>query len=151
MVDAPSAGLNGGTLVGGAFSVAWFSAIVPATFATGGAGALFMLPFWLAGGVVAKQTLYDPAKSTALSIGQFAWELTQSVGPATVKTEGGPTEELDGAQVEVAAYVNGVPVYVLRLVGSGGESWDVGGGSAEAELEWIAAEVNAHVDALRSG
>ena len=30
----------------------------------GGASALFMLPFWLAGGTVAKQTLLDPTKAT---------------------------------------------------------------------------------------
>ena len=71
-----------------------------------------MLPFWIAGGAVAKQTVLDPAKATALSIGEFAWELRQSlVGQLTLSSEGGPTEELEGADVDVAAYVNGVPVH----------------------------------------
>ena len=69
LITIPAAGLGGGMLIGGAFTAAWFSAVVPATFATGGAGALFLLPFWLAGGAVAKQTILDPAKSSALSIG----------------------------------------------------------------------------------
>ena len=61
LVDVPAAGLvNGGSLFGGAFAAAWFSAVVPATVsmvASGGASALFMLPFWLAGGAVVKQTV----------------------------------------------------------------------------------------------
>ena len=48
LVDVPAAGLlSGGALFGAAFSVAWFSAIIPATASmvgTGGASALFMLP-----------------------------------------------------------------------------------------------------------
>ena len=55
-----------------------FSVVAPAT-ATGGAGALFMLPFWIAGGAVAKQSLLDPARATSLSIGEFAWELSQTL------------------------------------------------------------------------
>ena len=77
LVSIPPAGLNAGSLVGGAFSVAWFSMVGPATasmVATGGVSALFMLPFWAAGGAVAKQTIYDPAKATEMSIGEFAWE-----------------------------------------------------------------------------
>lgn len=148
LVEVPAAGLNAGTLMGGAFSAAWFSAVVPATFASGGAGVLFMLPFWLAGGVVAKQTVVDPAKATSLSIGEFAWEIKQQAVGLPLSSESGPTEELDGASVEVAAYVNGMPSYQLRLF-SGTQAWSVGDGLPAAELEWVAAEVNAHLETLR--
>jgi hypothetical protein len=149
LVDVPAAGLNAGTLFGGAFSVAWFSAIVPATFASGGAATLFMLPFWLAGGLVAKQTLFDPARATGLSIGEFGWELRQTLaGSVGIKSESGPTEELEGAEVAVAAYVNGLPTYVLRLGAAGGRTYALGGGLSASELEWLAGVINGHLAAL---
>ena len=47
--QVPPAGLGGSTLMGAAFSAAWFSAIVPATagmVATGAVlGSVFMAPF----------------------------------------------------------------------------------------------------------
>lgn len=152
LVSLPAAGLlNGGTLMGGAFSAAWFSVVAPATFASGGAGALFMLPFWLAGGAVAKQTVLDPAKATALSIGEFAWEITRSVaGRLTLSSEDGPTQELEGADVEVVAFVNGVPVHRLVLAASGGRVFGFGDGLDVGELEWIASEVNAHLRRLEA-
>ena len=61
LLTVPAAGMTSGTLMGGAFSAAWFSAIVPATFAAGSiVGAVFLAPFWLAGGMVLKQTILDP-------------------------------------------------------------------------------------------
>lgn len=152
LVSVPAAGLGGGTLMGGAFSVAWFSAIVPSTasmLATGGASALFMLPFWLAGGAVAKQTIVDPAKATALSIGEIGWELSQTAVGVRLSSADGPSEELDYADVDVAAYVNGIPTYVLRLV-AGVNVYNVGTGLAEAELEWIATEINNHLGAMET-
>ncbi len=156
LLAIPQAGvMSGSTLVGGAFSIAWFSAIVPATFsmASGGLGtALFMLPFWAAGGLVAKQTLLDPATSTDLSIGEFAWELRQQLAGQTLSSEGGDTGELGSASVEVAAYVNGVPNYVLRLEGgsrAGGGVASLGSGLPVAELEYLADEINAHLATLR--
>ena len=152
LIRIPAAGLSSGALFGGAFSIAWFSAVVPATVASGGAGALFMLPFWLAGGAVAKSTILDPARATALSIGEFAWEVRSALalGDVTVSTKDGPTEELEGASVEVAAYVNGVPSYVLRLF-AGAAPVNMGEGLASAELEWLADEINGYLRALRHG
>jgi hypothetical protein len=149
-LDIPAAGLkNTGTLFGGAFSAAWFSAIVPATFSTGGAGALFMLPFWIAGGAVVKQTIWDPAKATTVSIGKFAWDLRQTVaGRLEVSLEGGSTEELDGATVEITGYVNDAPTHAMRLA-AGADAWLIGSGLPVAELEWLAQEVNAHLEGLR--
>ena len=152
LVEVPPAGLlNMGTLMGGAFSAAWFSAIVPATgsmIATGGASALFMLPFWLAGGVVAKQTVVDPVKATSLSIGEFAWELQQRAVGLPLSSAAGASNELDGCSVEVAAYVNGVPQHVLRLF-SGTQTWSIGDGLTVVELEYVAGEVNAHLATLK--
>ena len=154
-MSVPAAGLlSGGALMGGAFSAAWFSVVVPATFASGGASALFMLPFWLAGGLVVKQTVLDPARATSLSIGDFAWSLGQSVAGQSVSSADGPTEELECAAVEVSAYVNGVPTHVLRLVANGATGpavYSVGEGLSVAELEWIADEVNAHLQTLEAG
>ena len=151
LVEVPAAGFNTGTLMGGAFTVAWFSTVVPATasmIATGGGSALFMLPFWLAGGVVAKQTVVDPACATSLSIGEFAWELRQRAVGLPLSSAAGASDELEGCSVEVAAYVNGVPQHVLRLF-SGTRAWSIGDGLSEVELEYVAAEVNAHLDTLR--
>ena len=151
LVEVPPAGFNTGTLMGGAFSAAWFSAIVPATgsmIATGGASALFMLPFWLAGGVVAKQTVVDPVKASSLSIGEFAWELQQRAVGLPLSSAAGASDELDGCSVEVAAYVNGVPQHVLRLF-SGTQTWSIGDGLTVVELEYVAGEVNAHLATLK--
>eukprot|EP00964_Phaeocystis_antarctica_P128268 scaffold92022_cov73-Phaeocystis_antarctica.AAC.2 len=152
LVEVPPAGFNAaGTLMGGAFTAAWFSAIVPATgtmIATGGASALFMLPFWLAGGVVAKQTVVDPVKATSLSIGEFAWELQQRAVGLPLSSAAGASDELDGCSVEVAAYVNDVPQHVLRLF-SGTQTWSIGDGLTVVELEYIAGEVNAHLATLK--
>lgn len=148
VVDLPAAGFTASSMMGGAFSLAWFSAIAPATF-TAGAPVLFLLPFWLAGGLVAKQSVLDPARATRLSIGEFAWEVTQTVAGVTVRSDGGPSEELEGAETDVAAWVNGVPVFVLRLFAASRELGSLGSGLSEGELEWLAAAVNRHLDSLR--
>ena len=78
VIEITPQGISSGVLFNGAFSVAWFSAIVPATFAalSGGlVGGLFLLPFWMAGGMVAKQAVVDPFVSNKLSIGQYAWSV----------------------------------------------------------------------------
>ena len=150
LVEVPAAGLTANTVMGGAFSAAWFSVVAPATFATGGAGALFMLPFWIAGGAVAKQSLLDPARATSLSIGEFAWELSQTLpGGVVLSQESGSTEELVGAEVFVALWTNGVPTFALRLGGRAGATWSLGSGMPEEELEWIAAEINVQLDELQ--
>lgn len=159
IVDVPAAGLNGGTVFGAAFSVAWFSAIIPATatmLGTGGASALFMLPFWAAGGLVAKDTVLDPARATELSIGEYAWEFRQTAartvgGGLRLKSNSGATDELDAAEAAVAAYVNGVPTHVLRISASDGRVLALGGGLPLGELEWLASEINSHLAQLRRG
>ena len=137
---------GGSTLMGAAFSAAWFSAIVPATagmVATGAVlGSVFMAPFWLAGGAVLKTTLVDPAKKTTLSIGRYAWELSQTLpGGVAVSSDRGATDELAGADVAVTVVTNGVPQYACRLV-AGARAWGLGDGLPRGELEWVASEIN---------
>lgn len=69
-VNIPPSGIGSRALSSGAFSALWFSAIAPATrsmLATGAgiAPVLFMAPFWLAGGLLAKNAFYDPFISSS--------------------------------------------------------------------------------------
>lgn len=150
VIELPAAGLPlPDAIMGGAFSLAWFSAVVPATFsmmASGGglfAGA-FMLPFWLAGGVNAKQNLVEPARSTSISIGEFAWEISSSALGLPLDDKGGPTEELEGATAEVSAYVNGAPSYEL-LLRAGGGVYSFGAGLDSEELTELADAINLQI------
>ena len=138
--------LGADALMGGAFSAAWFSAIVPATL-SGGAPLLFMVPFWLAGGLVVKQTVIDPALATEVSIGRYAWSC-KAVGPGgvVVKEREGATDDLRGATAEIAAYVNGVPQCALRLLVDGAEPVSLGASLAPDELDAIADQINAFLD-----
>ena len=104
---------------------------------------------------VVKTAVLDPTRATTLSIGEYAWELRQSVGGVTLSSADGPTEDLEGAAVQVAAYVNGVPSHVMRLVaspGAGGQQlFGIGDGLGVEELEWLSSEVNAHLRTLAEG
>ena len=158
-VQIPSPGTSANSLVAGAFSAAWFSAIVPATFATGGAGLLFMLPFWAAGGLVAKQAVVDPYLSFQLSVGEYAWSLERTYleqkSVLTKQVAEGPTQQLQGATVECSIIVNDVPQYEIRLyskrVSSGqAEPVSIGLGLPMEELEYLADEINKHIETIKS-
>ena len=95
-----------------------------------------------AGGAVLKTTLVDPAKKTTLSIGRYAWELSQTLpGGVAVSSDRGATDELAGADVAVTVVTNGVPQYACRLV-AGARAWGLGDGLPRGELEWVASEIN---------
>mmetsp|Transcript_16728 Transcript_16728/g.23246 ORF Transcript_16728/g.23246 Transcript_16728/m.23246 type:complete len:315 (-) Transcript_16728:144-1088(-) len=142
-IDISRNGVGSNTIFSGAFSVAWFSAIVPATLASGGAGALFMLPFWAAGGLVAKTAVVDPFIAGKLTIGQYAWELESTyIAGATIKKKEGPTEQIQGCTVELVAVVNGVPQHELRLFSSTKGGISFGMGLPEEELDYLAKEIN---------
>ena len=57
-IEIPPPGIDANVWFTGMFAALWFSAVAPATVSMIGVGApltiLFMLPFWFAGGVVAK-------------------------------------------------------------------------------------------------
>lgn len=146
----PSRGFGAESVVSGAFSVAWFSAIVPATFAGGGVPLLFMAPFWLAGGMVAKTGAIDPFVSSTITVGRYAWSLKSTYAGITIKDTEGATEDLGGADAAMPVVVNGVPQWEVRLYGKEG---DVGLGTgllSEAEVRYLSGEINGHLERLRA-
>lgn len=145
LIELPPSGLDSQAIMAGAFGLAWFSVVVPATLS--GAG-LFMLPFWAAGGFVAKSAVVDPFVATSLSIGQYAWSLKTSYAGKSVKEKDGPTEGIRGAVTEMYAVVNGVPQYTLKLYGEKGVI-GFGTGLPEAELQYLADEINDHLRNMR--
>ena len=91
VVDVPQTGFRTDSLFSGAFSLAWFSAVAPATF-TRGAPILFMLPFWVAGSIVAKTAVLDPFVSSTLTIGRYKTESSNRRFRPSLKA--GPAESL---------------------------------------------------------
>lgn len=149
VIDITPQGITSGVLFNGAFSLAWFSAIVPATLSALSGGlfgaALIFVPFWAAGGFVAKQAILDPFVSSRLSIGQFAWAVENRYGgkktAATLSKQDGATEELQGARVECNLIVNDVPQFELCLYSAKGVT-KLGLGLPEEELQKVATEIN---------
>lgn len=148
-ITLKAAGWGTSSMFGGAFSLAWFSAIVPATFASAGS-ALFLLPFWAAGGMVAKTSLIDPLVSTSLTIGDYAWSIESSLGGRRLRERSGATEDLltEAATVQMTFTQNGEPgQYYLQL---DGDDCVVGVGMAEKELQRLADAINDHLLQLRN-
>ena len=94
----PAQGISSKAVVSGAFSVAWFSALIPAT--TTVAALPFLVPFYLAGGLVAKQAVVDPFTSVRISVGQYAWSVQQTrYGRAAQELASGATADVARAVV----------------------------------------------------
>lgn len=148
MIEITPQGILSGVLFNGAFSVAWFSAIVPATFAALSGGiltGLFLLPFWAAGGMVAKQAVVDPFVSNKLSIGQYAWCVESLYANNKIQKKEGATADLQGAKVEVPVVVNNVPQHQLCLYDSRKGVTGLGQGLPSEELEKVAKEINEYL------
>ena len=146
IIEVPPTGLNTSSVFSGAFSIAWFSAVLPATFA----GLwLFMIPFWAAGALVAKHAVVDPFVSSKLTIGQYAWSLKSIYGGAKgikLNEQEGASEELRGARPELVAVVNDVPQYELKLYGTKGAiSLYMGSQVSQEELQYLADEINGYL------
>ena len=164
VIDITPQGITSGVLFNGAFSVAWFSAIVPATLTALSGGlfgmAIFMIPFWAAGGMVAKQAVLDPFVSSKLTLGEYAWSVEKQYGGSsgssgsksgpTMQTKEGSTEDLQGARVEISAIVNDVPQFQLCLYSNKQGVVNLGLGLPEEELEKVAMEVNEYLEDLPS-
>ena len=121
IIDLPATGIDSKAISSGVFGTLWFSAIAPVTFAGGFATAAFLLPFWLAGGFVAKTAIVDPFVKSQLTIGQYAWSLKSSYANAKLRDVEGSTQDLRGASVEdLNVEVNGKPFYEIKLYGDKG-------------------------------
>lgn len=154
IITLPPKGFGTSSLFTGAFSLAWFSTIIPATLAaaaaSSGGSLLFLLPFWAAGGVVAKDAIYDPFVAGRISIGQYAWEVENIVyGGRKVTSKEGPTEQLRGAKADVVGIVNGIPQAEVKLYTDKGVT-AFGLGLSIEELEYLSSEINDHLNKLRS-
>lgn len=149
ILELPPSGWNAKTLFSGAFSIAWFSVVIPATYSELG---LFMLPFWAAGALVAKHTVVDPFVTSKLTIGQYAWSLKSFYGGEngiTLNETEGATDDLRAARPELIAVVDGMPQYDIKLYGStGATSLPIGIQVSEEELDYIADQINDHIQKL---
>lgn len=156
-IEIPPSGMDSNVIFSGAFSALWFSAIAPATVSMLSGGifsALFMSPFWLAGGVVAKMAVYDPFVSSKLVIGEYAWSLEKSIfrkrtANFASNKEEGATQFLKGASVNLAIVVNNVPKYELLLYYADGDDGfgktaSFGRGLDFEELEYLTSIINEH-------
>jgi hypothetical protein len=152
----PAAGWDGNALMGSAFGVAWFAAIVPATFTTSLGTALFMVPFWAAGGLVAKSSLIDPFTATTLEIGVHAWHIRRTIAGRIVWQKWGATADIDRAEAYVALYRDDEPArYELILHGPNVKLFGVttAGSSSSwspTELERLQDTINEHLDRINN-
>jgi hypothetical protein len=146
-IVVPPSGFGLENVMAGAFATGWLSVVGSATLSMAGPGVLFMLPFWAAGAVVAKQAVVDPTSSVSISIGRFGWSVEQKVAGVSIWSRDGQTEELRGAGVEVVAYVNGVPQTALRLYDRSG-AISLGVSLSPDECDSLAEEINRHLDEL---
>ena len=149
----PCEGMNTGSFMSLAFSVAWFSAIIPTTFASLTA-VPFLLPFWVAGGMVAKNAVVDPLVETTMSIGQYAYQIQINYvisknKKITLKSLEGATEHLNAANVDLSVVVNGVPQYELRIFDKNKASTHtIAATSNQEELLFLADEINGHLQEM---
>jgi len=149
IIDLPATGLDSRAISSGVFGTLWFSAIAPATFAGGFATAAFLLPFWLAGGFVAKTAIVDPFVKSQLTIGEYAYSLKSSYANAKIREVEGSTQDLRGASVEdLNVEVNGKPFYEIKLYGDKGVT-GFGNGLEPDELEYLAYVINKHLQELK--
>ena len=150
ILDLPPTGMMyARAFFSGAFLIAWFSVVTPATCSEFG---LFMLPFWAAGALVAKHVLVDPFVTSKLMIGQHKWSLKSVFGGEngiTLNEIEGATDDLRGAWPELIAIVDGMPQYDIKLYGlTGATSLPIGIQVSEEELHYIVDQINDHIQKL---
>lgn len=109
-----------------------------------------MMPFWLAGGLVAKQSLVDPLVGSELEIGKYAWSYSSRFAGKNIKRQEGATEDLLVARSEIALVVNGRPQYALTLYGSNqSTSFVLPMTMAEEDVEHLTSIINDHLQNVR--
>jgi len=175
LVEIPGESLvSSSALFGGAFSIAWFSAIgsfTASALATASLGAaLFSAPFWFAGAAVVRQTILDPTRRASLELGDYAWSLrSEAALGLAARDESGDAEDVEGAYLlrapvdaQLAAdysrsltdsrgtsRAREAPAVALLLV-VGAQEFVLGQGLAPAELEWLCEEINVHLQELNA-
>jgi len=150
-IRCPSKGMTSESYFSAAFSLAWFSAIVPATFVAGPVlSKVALLPFWAAGGLVGNQAVVQPYLSSVVSIGKYAWSVENQLFGKTLKKYDGATRTLSGATTEVTVVVNDVPQQAVRLYGSSEKGMvSFGQNLSPEEQQYLADEINRHLEQLR--
>mmetsp|Transcript_4563 Transcript_4563/g.10137 ORF Transcript_4563/g.10137 Transcript_4563/m.10137 type:complete len:322 (+) Transcript_4563:201-1166(+) len=148
-IEIPPPGIDANVWFTGMFAALWFSAVAPATVSMIGVGApltiLFMLPFWFAGGVVAKTAIYDPFVASVLTIGEYAWTIEKNyLRKAKTKREEGNSYSLRGSSVELVMLVNNNPKYELKLF-DGDKTIGIGRGLDVEELEYLSGVINEQI------
>ena len=149
VIDLPATGVDSSAISSGVFGALWFSSIVPVTLAGGIVTGVFMLPFWLAGGLVAKNAVVDPFVGSQLTIGEYAWSLTSTFASKDLRHVEGSTRDLRGAIVErLNVEVNGKSFYQVKLCGNKGIT-GFGNGLDPEELEYLAHVINQHLQGFQ--
>ena len=157
VVDVPPAGMTGSTLAVGGFAATWLGIVGlwTASAVTGGAPLLFTAfsaPFWAVGAKLAKDAVAPAVVATTLTLTPASWRLEARAAGKLLSAVEGATADLDGAAVATAAVVNdGAQAAILDVVLSEGvRAHRFGAGLQRAELEWVAAEVNAFLAEARA-
>jgi hypothetical protein len=145
-VEVPANGADASTLMQGSFATVWLGIVGmwTVTAVTAGAPLLFTAfsaPFWAAGVGMAKNTIDSALVSQMLRITPAEWSLASRAGKVQLATQAGATRDLEEVRVAPVTTVDGAAECV-ELVESA-RAARLGLGLTTAELEWVAAQVNA--------
>mmetsp|Transcript_20380 Transcript_20380/g.26420 ORF Transcript_20380/g.26420 Transcript_20380/m.26420 type:complete len:268 (+) Transcript_20380:90-893(+) len=148
LIPARRPGLD--TALPAAFTLTWFGIVgvwTAGALVASPAFAAFSLPFWLAGARLASDTLIDPATSTKITIGIYAFEITTYFLGKTIRQIVGSTEDLSQAILITDGYINGEPVTSIRLIE--GVNQHRIAGLAPIEIEWLCSLINDQISNLQ--
>jgi hypothetical protein len=128
----------------GSFAVIWTLSVAQFTaraLARASPGAtLFSIPFWLAGGIYAQQSIFEPSLGYELRIGQYAFSGRALLpGGRTLREVSGATEELERAFIAKIAEDSDVECVVLQL--RRGPDWQLGKGLEPHVLYYLVDEI----------
>ena len=162
IIDIPPAKFDGTSAATGGFALVWNSFVafwtVSALAAGGVLFALFSLPFWFVGIGLLRKAFGRQLIQERIEIGAHRWTLYQKLAriregkadwsSSTGKMAEGNTADLSSADLEIVAYVNGVPQGQLQLR-QGVEKYIFGEGLDPVEQEWLVSVINSHLEELQ--
>jgi hypothetical protein len=149
-VDVPPSGFSLEVLLMGGFTVMWLGIVsVWTTIAIVGGAPLFFtafsIPFWAAGGFLAKESAGKLTVSFQLRMERKTWAIkVRAVRGIKLRSIEGDLEDLDGMRIPNLGSINDTPVLALELV-EGVRKTNFGLGLSLVELEWIALELQAYL------